>query len=70
MILENIDISKYYKSYIIKQNMLEFNHRTIEPMYVSEKIDSSDILNDISNVKNIEKRRQNLKPYLIKKFSK
>ena len=66
IILKNIDTTKYYKSYIIKQNMLEFNHRTMDPMYVSEKIDSSNILNDISNTENLEKRRQNLKPYLIK----
>ena len=38
IILKNIDTTKYYKSFIIKQNMLEFNHRTMEPMYVSEKL--------------------------------
>ena len=35
IILKNIDTSKYYKSFIIKQNMLEFNHRTMERIYVS-----------------------------------
>ena len=44
IIFKNIDTTKYYKSYIIKQNMLEFNHRIMESMYVSEKIDSSNIL--------------------------
>ena len=46
--------------------MLEFNHRTMEPMYVFEKFNSNDILNDISNIENIERKKQNLKPYLIK----
>ena len=66
IILKNMDTSKYYKSYIIKQNMLEFNYRTMDPMYVSEKIDSSNILQDISNIENLEIIKQNLKPYLIK----
>ena len=66
IILKNVDTSKYYKSFIIKQNMLQFNHGSMEPMYVSEKFDSSNILEDISNIENIEKKKQNLKPYLIK----
>ena len=66
IILKNIDTSKYYKSFIIKQNMLEFNNGSMEPMYVSEKFDSNDILNDISNIENLERKKQNLKPYLIK----
>ena len=66
IILKNIDTSKYYKSFIIKQNMLQFNHGSMEPMYASEKIDSSNILQDISNIENIERKKQNLKPYLIK----
>ena len=66
IILKNIDTSEYYKSFIIKQNMLEFNHGSMEPMYVSEKFDSNDILNGISNIENLERKKQNLKPYLIK----
>ena len=46
--------------------MLEFNHRTMEPKYVSEKFDSNDILNNVSNIENLERKKQNLKPYLIK----
>ena len=63
---KNIDTLKYYKSFIIKQNMLQFNHGSMEPIYVSEKFDSSNILQDISNIENIERKKQNLKPYLIK----
>ena len=44
LILENIDTTKYYKSYIIKKNMLEFNQDKREPMYISEKHDTNNIL--------------------------
>ena len=43
IILKNIDTNKYYKSYIIKKNMLEFNHGKRDPMYISEKHDSNNI---------------------------
>ena len=67
IILKNIYTSKYYKSYIIKKNMLEFNQGKRDPMYISEKHDSNDILYDIENLENLEKNEeQNLKPYLIK----
>ena len=49
--------------------MLEFNHRTMEPMYVSEKFNSNDILNDISNIENIEKKTKFI-TVSYKKFSK
>ena len=35
-------------------------------MYVSEKFNSNDILQDVSNFENIERKKQNLEPYLIK----
>ena len=41
----------------------------MEPMYVSEKFDSNDILQHISNIENIEKRKQNLKPYFTKNYA-
>ena len=67
IILKNIDTNKYYKSYIIKKNMLEFNQGKRDPMYISEKHDSNNILYDIENVENLEKNeKRNLKPYLIK----
>ena len=66
LILKNIDTTKYYKSFIIKQNVLEFNHGSREPMYISEKFNSNDILQDVSNFEDLEKKEENLKPYLIK----
>ena len=44
--------------------MLEFNQGKRDPMYISEKHDSNNILYDIENLEKNEKR--NLKPYLIK----
>ena len=66
LILKDIDTTTYYKSFIIKQNMLEFNHGRTEPMYISEKNDSNDILQDVSNLENIEQEERNIKPYHIK----
>ena len=67
IILKNINVNKYYKSYIIKKNMLEFNHGSNDPMYISEKHDSNNILYDIENIEHLEDNKErNLKPYLIK----
>ena len=67
IILKNIDSKKYYKSYILKKNMLEFNEGKKEPMYISEKHDSNNILYDIENVEHLETNKErNFKPYLIK----
>ena len=47
--------------------MLEFNQGKRDPMYISEKHDSNNILYDIENLENLEKNeKRNLKPYLIK----
>ena len=47
--------------------MLEFNQGKRDPMYISEKHDSNNILYDIENIENLEKNEErNLKPYLIK----
>ena len=54
IILKNIDTNKYYKSYIIKKNVLEFNQGKKDPMYISEKHDSNDILYDIQNIEHLE----------------
>ena len=67
IILKNIVTNKYYKSYIIKKNMLEFNHGKRDPMYISERHDSNNILYDIENIEHLESNKErNLKPYLIK----
>ena len=67
IILKNIDTNKYYKSYIIKKNMLEFNQGKREPMFISERHDSNNILYDLENIEHLETNKErNLKPYLIK----
>ena len=72
IILKNIDINKFYKSFIVKKNILEFNHGEREPTYISYKFDSNNILNDLLNIQNIEDpeyKKRNMKPYLIKNSS-
>ena len=67
IILKNINVNKYYKSYIIKKNMLEFNQGNKEPIYISEKHNSNDILLDVQNMEHLEDNKEkNLKLYLIK----
>ena len=72
LILKNIDINKFYKSFIVKKNILEFNHGEKSPAYISYKFDSNDILNDLLNIQNLEDpeyKNRNMKPYLIKNSS-
>ena len=70
IILKNIHTNKYYKSYILKKNILEFNQGKRDPMYISERHDSNNILYDLENIENLEKNEErNLKPYLIKTSS-
>ena len=67
IILKNINTNKFYKSYIHKKNILEFNQGKRDPMYISERHDSNDILYDIENIEHLEDNKErNLKPYLIK----
>ena len=51
IILKNIDDTKYYKSYIIKKNMLNFNYKT-EVVHYSDKFNnnSNNIINDINKI--------------------
>ena len=63
--LKNINDTKYYKSYIIKKKMLNFNYNT-ELQHYSDKFNSNNIINDIYNIENLEKNDEYLKPYLIK----
>ena len=47
--------------------MLEFNQGKNDPMYISEKHDSNNILYDLENIEHLEDNKErNLKPYLIK----
>ena len=61
---KNTDVNKYYKSYILKKNMISFNYRDHQ-MFYSEKYNSNDIINDINNIENLEKKEEYLKPQLI-----
>ena len=45
--------------------MLDFNYKA-ELQHYSEKYNSNNIINDISNIENLEKNDEYLKPYLIK----
>ena len=65
-------LNKFYKSFIVKKNILEFNHGEREPAYISYKFDSNNILNDLLNIQNLEDpeyKNRNMKPYLIKNAS-
>ena len=72
LILKNIDINKFYKSFIVKKNILEFNEGKRDPMYISHKFDSNNILKDLLNIQYLEDpdyKKRNMKPYLIKNSS-
>ena len=70
IILKNVNSNKFYKSYIHKKNVLEFNQGKRDPMYISERHDSNNILYDIENIEYLEENKErNLKPYLIKYLS-
>ena len=65
ILLKNINDTKYYKSYIIKKNMLNFNYNA-ELQHYSDKFNGNNIINDINNIENLEKNDEYLKPYFIK----
>ena len=69
LISKNINVDRYYKSYIIKKLMLDFNGEK-EKQYYSEKFNSNNILKDIQNIEKIEKNDDIIQPYLIKNSSK
>ena len=61
VIFKNTDVNKYYKSYILKKNMISFNYRDHQ-MFYSEKYNSNDIIN--------EKLPKNFGNFPEKNFSK
>ena len=65
VILKNIDSNRYYKSYIIKKNMISFNYKD-DLHHYSEKYNSNNILDDINKIEILEKKDYYMKPYLIK----
>ena len=69
LIFKDINTVKYYKSYIIKKLMLDFNGEK-EKQYYSEKFNSNNILKDSENFEKIEKNDDIIQPYLIKNSSK
>ena len=44
--------------------MISFNYRDHQ-MFYSEKYNSNDIINDVNNIENLEKKEEYLKPQLI-----
>ena len=69
LILKNVDNKKYYKSYILKKNMITFNNKD-DKIHFSEKFNSDTIISDIDNIENLEKNENYMKPYLIKTSNK
>ena len=69
LILKNFNDKKYYKSYILKKNMITFNNKD-DKIHFSEKFNSNDIISDIDNIENLEKNKEHMKPYLIKSSNK
>ena len=65
LVLKHTDVNKYYKSYILKKNMISFNYRDDQVFY-SDKYDSNNIIQDIDRIEILEKKEENLKPQLIK----
>ena len=65
IILKNVNENVFYKSYIIKKNMISFNTSdTI--IHYSDKFNSNNIINDINRIESIEKNEEFMEPYLIK----
>ena len=54
LVLKNTDVNKFYKSYILKKNMISFNYRDNQVFY-SDKYDSNNIIKDIDQIENLEK---------------
>ena len=65
IVLKKIDNTKFYKSYIIKKILLDFNYKN-EKQYYSEKYNSNNIISDINNIEKLEKNDDILQPFLIK----
>ena len=72
IILKNIDINKFYKSFIVKKTFWNLIMVNEIPAFISYKFDSNNILNDLLNIQNLEDpeyKKRNMKPYLIKNSS-
>ena len=56
LVLKHTDVNKYYKSYILKKNMISFNYRDDQVFY-SDKYDSNNIIQDIVRIEILEKKK-------------
>ena len=65
IIFKNVNENVFYKSYIVKKNMISFN-TSDTLIHYSDKFNSNNIINDITNIQNLEKNEEFMKPYLIK----
>ena len=65
IILKNVNDNVFYKSYIIKKNMISFN-TSDTLIHYSDKFNSNNIISDINRIESIEKNEEYMKPYLIK----
>ena len=69
IILKNVNENVFYKSYIVKKNMISFN-TSDTLIHYSDKFNSNNIINDINRIEKIEKNDEYMKPYLIKSSTK
>ena len=65
IILKNVNENVFYKSYIVKKNMISFN-TSDTLIHYSDKFNSNNIINDINRIEKIEKNDEYMKAYLIK----
>ena len=68
LILKNVNDDVFYKSYILKKNMVSFN-TSDTLIHYSDKFNSNNIISDINRIENLEKNEKYMKPYLIKNSS-
>ena len=65
IILKNVNDNVFYKSYIVKKNMISYN-TSDTLIHYSDKFNSNNIISDINRIEKIEKNDEYMKPYLIK----
>ena len=65
IILKDVNENVFYKSYIVKKNMISFN-TSDTLIHYSDKFNSNNIIYDINRIEKIEKNEEYMRPYLIK----
>ena len=66
LMLKNINVGKYYKAYVVKKFMLQYNNYERSDIYYSEKFPNKNILDDIDNIQKLEKNDDKMEPFLMK----